>query len=90
MQKRFLLPFFLILFIFSDDCFCQKYLNRDSLQSNVIELREKYGKNKKYPPQFELACLAALSYFPELKNISIEFKYKNIGRWRHNRTLISF
>lgn len=37
-------------------------------------LREEFGQNKVYPRSLELPILVALSYFPELKNISIEFK----------------
>jgi hypothetical protein len=58
----------------------QKFLNKDSLSNHLSELRENFGKNKKYPQQFELACLVSLSYFPELKDVQLEFKYRNIGR----------
>ncbi len=42
------------------------------------QLQSKYGKNKVLPHGYELQCLIALSYYPELKNTSIEFVKKNI------------
>ncbi len=73
------LIFFLILLTFQPN-YAQKVLNKDSLLCHLSELRENFGKNKTYPKHFELACLVALSYFPELKNVHIDFKYKNIGK----------
>lgn len=38
------------------------------------ELLREYGKNKVLAPGFELACLVALSHYPELKEVPIEFR----------------
>lgn len=42
-------------------------------------LRATYGNHKYIAKEFELQTLIALSYFPELKNKVIDFKYQNIG-----------
>ena len=42
------------------------------------ELREKYGYNKSFIKELELASLIALSYFPELSKTMIRFKRSNI------------
>jgi len=44
--------------------------------SDLDLLREEFGQHKIYPRSLELPILIALSFFPELKNISIEFKEK--------------
>jgi hypothetical protein len=44
--------------------------------SDLEFLREEFGQYKIYPRSLELPILVALSYFPELKYISIEFKEK--------------
>jgi hypothetical protein len=51
------------------------YLSKEIFGSKTEELRKEYGKNKIIPPEIELECLTALSYFPELKNTSIVFKF---------------
>src|SRR6056297_1764443 len=38
-------------------------------------LMEKYGKNKIIADEFVEPALIALSYYPELKDVHIEFKY---------------
>jgi hypothetical protein len=75
--KTLIFLFFFLTFL---NINAQKILNQDSLLCHVNELRENFGKNKKYPKPFELACLVALSHFPELKDVKIEFKYKSIGK----------
>ncbi|HEX8547998.1 MAG TPA: hypothetical protein VF691_13640 [Cytophagaceae bacterium] len=42
-------------------------------KGNIEDLRKEYGINKIIPPQFEHAALLALSHYPELKNIYVEF-----------------
>lgn len=44
-----------------------------------LDLRKEFGKNKTFITEVELPALIALSYFPELKNASIKFEYKNIA-----------
>jgi hypothetical protein len=39
----------------------------------IEELREAYGAKKIIPRQFEQAALVALSHYPELKNLHVEF-----------------
>lgn len=40
-------------------------------------LKQRVGKNKKIPPEYEKQILIALSYFPELVNTEIEFRFKH-------------
>lgn len=43
----------------------------------IADLRREFGIKKELPPGFELQTLLALSYYPELKEVAIQFKYKN-------------
>lgn len=43
-----------------------------------IDLRNEYGKNKCFVEEVELPALIALTFFPELKNTTINFEYKDI------------
>ena len=52
-----------------------KYLSKDHFTPRLEKLRHEYGINKTIPPEIELECLTALSYYPELKNIKIIFKF---------------
>jgi len=55
---------------------------RNFTESDYLPLKEKlnvaYGLHKILPEKYELQCLVALSFFPELKNVHIEFKLKDI------------
>jgi hypothetical protein len=44
----------------------------------IAELKAKYGQHKNFTPETELAALLALSFYPELRNTPINFKYKEI------------
>jgi hypothetical protein len=56
----------------------QFYLIKDSFQFHIKELRKEFGKNKTIPAEIELECLTALSFYPELKNCSVEFSFGNL------------
>src|SRR4030095_5349323 len=60
------------------------YLNRETFKNNLSELKSKYGTQKTIPAEIELECLAALSFYPELKNTEIEFRFGKL-----NFTMIS-
>ena len=47
------------------------------LVEEMQELKIEFGTKKYIPPVYESQILIALSYFPELKNTSIEFRLKN-------------
>jgi hypothetical protein len=40
---------------------------------SLEDLRKEFGKNKKIPQKYEAAILTALSHYPELKDIKINF-----------------
>jgi hypothetical protein len=46
-------------------------------QDEYNALRQRVGKNKIIPPAFEKQILIALSYFPELVNTEIEFRFEH-------------
>ena len=51
---------------------------QDSLtEKDLAELKIKYGNKKTLPIGFEQQTLIALSYFPELVDIKIKFRFKN-------------
>src|SRR6187200_2028260 len=58
----------------SQEIFAQ-YLSKDHFTPRFEKLRDEYGINKAIPPEIELECLTALSYYPELKNTKIVFKF---------------
>lgn len=43
-------------------------------QPRLQELRRAFGRNKKIPARYELACLLALSHYPELVNARVVFR----------------
>ena len=50
----------------------------DSLTNKkIIDLKNNYGNKKLLPIGFEKQALIALSYFPELRDIKIQFRVKN-------------
>jgi len=53
--------------VFTPDGFSNDYF---------FELGRKFGKYKTYPPQYEKQILIALSYYPELANVPINFRIK--------------
>lgn len=60
----------------------QNHINKVFLKSEWQQyydsLKLNFGKNKKLVEGFELQSLIALSYYPELKNVPITFRYYNI------------
>src|SRR5690349_7242280 len=55
------------------------YLQREHFEANLQMLRNEFGNKKMIPPEIELECLAALSFYPELKNTDIEFRFGNLN-----------
>jgi len=53
-------------------------LSEDAALTKYNELRTKYGVNKSLLPPFELPIITALSFYPELRNIRIEFTAVNL------------
>jgi hypothetical protein len=51
------------------------YLRKETYERNLPVLREQFAGNKTFPAQLELECLVALSFYPELKNTAIEFRF---------------
>ena len=53
----------------------------DSLfyKNKISELDSLHGNNKSFLPKYKLQCLIALSFYPELKSVNIDFTFKNIN-----------
>lgn len=58
--------------------YSQYYLQRDSFQNQIGYLRQEFATNKVIPKEVETEVLAALSFYPELRNTFIEFKFTHI------------
>lgn len=54
-------------------------LDRSSYEPKVSELTDAFGQNKFIYPEYKVAILAALTYFPELRGVSVDFVPGNIG-----------
>ena len=50
-----------------------KYFKKEDYIRHLDSLKDEFGSNKSIPEEYELECLIALSYYPELKNVTIEF-----------------
>jgi len=81
MKKRFIIDPALILFAglismasHSQDIFAG-YLVKGNYETRIQELRKEFGTNKSIPKEVELECLTALSYYPQLKNTHIVFRF---------------
>ena len=80
----FLVPFILTTQSNAQNSYQQFFLKRESFEDNLSELRNEFGNKKIFPAEIEVECLAALSFYPELKNTDIEFRFGNL-----NFTMIS-
>lgn len=56
----------------------REYLEHEQLD-NYDELLEKHGHNKKLPTGFELQALIALSHYPELNRVKINFIVEDVS-----------
>lgn len=58
-------------------------------KNTIDKLRLEYGRNKRLVKKIELPILIALSFYPELKNIEIQFLYSNIKTTMETRPTAS-
>jgi len=73
--------FIVAIFLLSNCTLClgQNELAFKNAQKSFLKKQGKeFGQYKTYPKEYELECLVALSYYPELKNVRIDFKRKKI------------
>jgi hypothetical protein len=54
------------------------FLPEDFSSEAIKNLSVQAGSNKKLPPGYEKQALIALSFYPELKNIGIEFRFEKL------------
>lgn len=82
---KVLLPLLILFFFIGASFFSRaqnspsRNIDRCSYSEQLEELRNCYGQNKKGADAFELPCLIALSHYPELADVNIEFVYKKIA-----------
>ncbi|MBD0350866.1 MAG: hypothetical protein ICV53_22395 [Flavisolibacter sp.] len=80
MKRIKYLSFFCIAAFASTVLFAQKpvkEIRADALSEAEVEvLQKEFGKNKIIPVQYKKQIITALTFFPELKDVAIEFKVK--------------
>jgi hypothetical protein len=79
-----LASFVITTYIDAQTRYTRFYLKRADFEASLPTLRSEFGNKKIIPAQIELECLTALSFYPELKNTDIEFRFGNL-----NFTMIS-
>jgi hypothetical protein len=47
------------------------------METNLSDLKKDFGRNKVIPKAYESVILKALSHYPELKNVRINFEFKS-------------
>ena len=80
----FLVSFFIATHIYAQDRYEEFYWQKENFENNLSGLRNEFGNKKIIPAELELECLVALSFYPELKNTDIEFRFGKL-----NFTMIS-
>ncbi|MEI6765398.1 MAG: hypothetical protein WCM76_07130 [Bacteroidota bacterium] len=76
-MKNCVLPIFVILYFLAahgQDSVAYHRLDRNYYLAHHDSLMAVYGINKTFEPGSELAGLAALTFYPELKNVSVTFR----------------
>jgi hypothetical protein len=48
-------------------------------EDKLLQLKQAFGQHKKYPAGYEKLVLAALSFFPEIKEYRVSFKVRKHG-----------
>ena len=66
------------------------YLQKDSFKKKLAALRGEYSRHKVIPAELETECLTALSFYPELKDTYIEFRFGNIKTTMESRPKMNF
>jgi hypothetical protein len=105
MNKAFRI-WFLSLLLFTGNLNAQtdsSYYTKEMFENQINELQAKYGSGKQIPEEYKLPILVALSHYPELVDIPIEFitfpidatmmaqpRSKTMFKGKKNRTYIIF
>ncbi len=56
----------------------KRYFKQEVYLQQLGSMHKKYGVNKSFPKKYELQCLIALSFYPSLDSVPVEFVYKKI------------
>jgi hypothetical protein len=73
----------------AQNCLPSKKLDSSYYNNAIDSLRNQFAHNKKFQKEFELPCLIALSQYPELQEVRIEFVYDKIRTTMAARPLAS-
>ena len=87
--------FYSIFLLFNSNCLNDNYVSTEKFKNfyikpcreikpdfneeKIMEMEKLFGVNKSIIPRFKLQTLIALSFYPELRNMNIEFRYKEIS-----------
>jgi len=71
----FLTTWVFCLNLYTQANYADFYLKKENYEPSLSLLREQVGCNKSFPTELELECLVALSFYPELRNTAIEFRF---------------
>jgi len=80
-MKHLILHLFLLLnsiILFSQNYEIKREIDTSFFKNKINILEKEFGKNKTFIEKYKLQSLIALSKYPELKNISITFKYHKL------------
>lgn len=76
-QRWIKVPPGLILLVFLFSCSISGFAQKDLLAEYADIPKEELSQNKIIPPEIKEITLAALSHFPELLGVNIDFHFKN-------------
>lgn len=72
------LLFFLVFSLYAYASGAPKVIHREDYAGELDALRHHYGAHKEYPDEYELEILIALSFFPDLQNVRIQFRTRKL------------
>jgi len=78
------------LLLYSQNYEIKREIDSSFFKNIIIILENEFGKNKIFIQKYKLQSLIALSKYPELKNISITFKYHKLKTSLACRPKINF
>jgi hypothetical protein len=67
----------------------RKQFEQNQYQNKTDSLIQEFGKNKHFIKDYQLPALIALSFYPELKNIEIQFVYSDTKTTIETRPKVS-
>jgi hypothetical protein len=92
--EKGIIGFSLLLFLFRTSVEAKNqpkvFISPEVSVQKQTQLMDMHGYNKSFPDNYKLQCLVALSYYPELDSIPIEFVFKKIKTTMASRPRVDF